>query len=257
MLEFIYFVLYLMVFIFGSCIASFLNVIIYRLPQDISISRGRSFCPCCKTQLKSYDLFPIFSWLFLKGKCRSCGKKISIRYPLVELLGGIVSVLTFFCYGFNIKSIIVFTFFSILICIAFIDLDTMEIPDVLNFALGIPCVLSVFLFKEITIKERLIGLVCVSGFLLLMAIFIKGSFGMGDVILMAFSGFFIGHKNIILALFIAILITGSYAIIKLSTKKLKRTDHIAFGPCLCIGIFVSHLYGEQLINAYLNLLGIK
>lgn len=252
-----YFILYFMAFIFGICIGSFLNVVIYRVPNGISIAKGRSFCPECKTQIKNYDLIPVLSWILLKGICRNCGGKISIRYPVVELLGGVVAVLTFLCYGFTLKSFVAFILFAILICIAYVDYDSMEIPDSILYSLAVPCIASFFVFKEISIKERIIGLLCVSGFLLIMSLLIKGSFGLGDVILMAFAGFFTGYKNIILAFFIGIVVSGLYAITKIITKKLKGKDHMSFGPGLCLGIFIAQLYGDKIIDFYLHICGLR
>lgn len=248
------FILYLFSFVFGICICSFLNVVIYRVPNEISVAKGRSFCPSCKAQIKFYDNIPLLSWAILRGKCRNCKCQISVRYPIVEFLGGIVAVLCSYCYGlFTVKTLIAFMASAILISIAYIDHDTMTIPNGLNIALIFPAVISVFVFNEIGIFERVIGLICVSLLLLIMTLVISGAFGGGDIKLMAVAGFMLGYKNILLAFMIGIIITGIYAIIKVVLKKLTKKDHIAFGPGLCFGIFISMLYGKEILDWYLNL----
>lgn len=251
------FILYLFSFIFGVCIGSFLNVVIYRVPKGISVAKGRSYCPVCKNQIKFYDNIPILSFLILKGKCRNCKCNISIRYEIVELLGGISALLCSYSYGlFTVKALVAFISSAILISIAYIDYDTMTIPNGLNIALIFPAVASVFVFNNVTILQRVIGLFCVSIFMLIITLIINGAFGGGDIKLMAVAGFMLGYKNIILAFVMGIIITGIYAIIKVISKKISAKDHIAFGPGLCIGILVAILYGKQIVNWYLNLCNI-
>ena len=248
------FILYLFTFVIGICIGSFLNVVIYRVPNGVSFAKGRSYCPACKQQIKFYDNIPLLSWIILKGKCRNCKSNISIRYPIVELLGGISAILCSYRFGlFTVGSLITFISSAILISITYIDYDTMTIPNGFNIALIVPATISAFIFKEIKIYERLIGLLSVSLLMLIITMIVKGAFGGGDIKLMAVAGFMLGYKNILLSFFIGIIITGIYAIIKLATKKLNKKDHIAFGPGLCIGIFISMLYGSQILNWYMNL----
>ena len=104
-------------FILGSCIASFINVLIYRIPRDLDFVNGRSFCPSCHNTLKPYDMIPVFSWLFLKGKCRFCKEPISPRYPLIELCGGLLAMLCFYRYGFTWMTLVSFVLAMILLTI--------------------------------------------------------------------------------------------------------------------------------------------
>lgn len=254
MLDVYMFILYLFSFIFGICIGSFLNVVIYRVPKEISVAKGRSFCPFCKEQIKFYDNIPLFSWMFLRGKCRKCKSPISIRYPIVELLGGITAVLCSYRFGlFTLKTLVAFCATAILISVAYIDHDTMTIPNGLNIALIFPSIAAIFVFKEVDILERVIGFFCVSLLLLIITLLINGAFGGGDIKLMAVAGFMLGYKNILVAFMIGIIITGFYAIIKVVLKKVSKKDHMAFGPGLCIGIFTAMLYGNQILDWYLNL----
>src|SRR5207237_4633262 len=115
--------------VFGLVIGSFLNVVIVRLPQGISISMPRSHCPQCKRLIPWYDNVPILSYVILRGHCRRCGKKISARYPLIEALSGVVSVLLYFKYGWNVEWAIYLGFSAAMIVLAFIDLDHRILPD--------------------------------------------------------------------------------------------------------------------------------
>jgi len=252
MLYLIYFILYFMVFIFGSCIGSFLNVVIYRVPNDISIAKGRSFCPKCNEKIKDYDLIPILSYFILKRKCRSCGQKISLRYPLVEAFVGVIAIVIFMQYDFTAKAILAFAFCAILVTIALIDHDTMEIPLVLILAIIPLSILAFFVFKEVTFWERIIGIFAVTLPMFILTRIIPNAFGDGDIMIWAVCGLFLGWKLILFATFLAILLEGGYVTYKMLSKKLKKDDHIPFGPALCAGIFVSLLYGEDIIRLYLN-----
>lgn len=250
------FLLGLFVFIFGVCIGSFLNVIVYRVPHGISIAKGRSFCPNCHETLRNVDLIPIFSFLFLRGKCHNCKQKISLRYPLVETFTGLIAVLCYLQYGYSFKLVTAFAVAAILIAISLIDLDTMTIPNGLLIAMIVPAAAAVFAFPETGILSRLIGFFAVSLPLLLLTLCIRGSFGGGDIKLMAVGGFLLGWKNTILAGFIGILLGGIAAVILLVSRKKGRKEHMAFGPYLAVGIFVALLYGDRLIGWYLRLFGL-
>ena len=119
----IYSVMYAFVFLYGIVIGSFLNVVIYRVPLGISVAKGRSYCPNCDTKLKNYDLVPIFSYLFLRGKCRKCGSKISLRYPLIELVTGLLALFIFYIEGFSLQAGLIFGVTAIMLAIAMIDLQ--------------------------------------------------------------------------------------------------------------------------------------
>lgn len=256
MLELILFLLYLFVFIFGICIGSFLNVVVYRVPNGISIAKGRSFCPTCKQQIKSYDLIPILSFLFLGRKCRYCKQKISFRYPLVELFTGIMAVLLFVRFDFTWRALAAFVLYAILIAVALIDLDTMTIPNGLVLALVVPAICAIFLFPEVSIWSRIIGFFVVSVPMLLLAWWIDGCFGGGDIKLMAVCGFLLGWQNALLATFIGILLGGLYAVFLLLTKRTGRKDHIAFGPFLAFGVALAFVFGTQVIGTYLSWFGL-
>lgn len=254
MVELIQFILYLYVFVVGIVIGSFLNVIIYRVPQGISFTKGRSFCPHCQAQIKGYYNIPVFSYFWLRGKCADCGKPIAIRYPLVELLTGLLAVLIFAVYGFSFQWLVVFAAGTILICITMIDFDTMIIPNGLVIALMAPALLSFFLFPEVGILSRVIGIFVISLPMLILTLFIPEAFGGGDIKLMAVAGFMLGWGNALLAAFIGLLLGGAVAVYLLVQKT--KDKHMAFGPYLCIGIMTALLFGDIIIQWYFNLFGL-
>jgi Type II secretory pathway, prepilin signal peptidase PulO and related peptidases len=254
MVAFINVILYLYIFVIGIVIGSFLNVVIYRVPLEISVAKGRSFCPHCHAQIKGYHNIPVFSYFWLRGKCADCGQPIAIRYPLVELFAGLMAVLIFAVYGFSFQWLVVFTAGAILICITMIDFDTMTIPNGLILALMAPALLSFFVFPQVGILSRVIGIFVVSLPMLILVLFIPDAFGGGDIKLMAVAGFMLGWGNTLLATFIGLLLGGAVAVRLLVKKTTEK--HMAFGPYLCIGIMTALLFGDIIIQWYFNLFGL-
>lgn len=254
MIAFINFILYLYIFVIGIVIGSFLNVVIYRVPKEISFAKGRSFCPHCQAQIKGYHNVPVFSYLWLRGKCADCGESISIRYPLVELFTGLIAILIFAVYGFSFQWLVVFAAGAILICITMIDFDTMIIPNGLVIALMAPALLSFFFFPQVGILSRVIGIFVISLPMLALVLVIPDAFGGGDIKLMAVAGFMLGWGNTLLATFIGLLLGGAVAVYLLAQKT--KDKHMAFGPYLCIGIMTALLFGDIIIQWYFNLFGL-
>lgn len=257
------------VFLFGIAIGSFLNVVIIRLPLGESIvGVGRtkeekekaSHCMTCGAKIRPIDLIPVFSWLMLRGKCHNCGAKISPRYPIVEALNGILYVLTFWVLDINVKSIITCLLMSLLIVVAFMDWDTMEISEAvvgIIFLLAIP--LAIFT-DDVPLKHRIIGALIVSvPFFIIGEVsrpIIRKKFGedfraieLGDTILMVAAGAVLGTQAIIVSTLIGIFAAAiGGAIIKAVTKDSK----FAFGPYLAIGIAVGALWGDKIADWYIN-----
>ncbi|MBQ5734882.1 MAG: prepilin peptidase, partial [Lachnospiraceae bacterium] len=136
-------ILYALVFIYGIIVGSFLNVCIYRIPLKESVVTTRSHCMRCGYKLKWYDLVPVFSYVFLRGRCRKCGDRISPQYPIIELLNGILWVLTFIYTGINITSLIYSLVISALIVLSVIDFRTFEIPVSINVYIGIMALVNI------------------------------------------------------------------------------------------------------------------
>lgn len=239
--------------ILGLLFGSFLNVCIYRIPKKESIVVGSSHCMNCNKKIKWYDLFPLFSYIFLLGKCRNCKTKISIRYPLIETLNCILYFIIYLMYGLSLQTILYCAMASAFIVISMIDFDTKEIPNGLHIFLLCLSPLS-FIINDMPFWHKLIGFVAASGILLILAVFTNG-FGGGDIKLMAVCGLLIGYKNILLGLFIGIILGGIVGSLILIFKKQKeKRPEMAFGPYLCIGTLIAALYGNQIITWYLTLI---
>ena len=188
--------------LFGLIIGSFLNVCIYRIPLKKSIITPSSGCPKCGNQINFYDNIPLISYMILFGKCRFCKEPIPLRYPIIELITGLLSLSIFIRYGFSFQYILYFIFSSSLVVITFIDIDHQIIPD----PISLPGILLGFLFSlsglnAIGWKDSLIGLLLGGGSLYLIAVLFKwltGKDGMGggDVKLLAMIGAWLGWKSL-------------------------------------------------------------
>lgn len=244
---------YFILFLFGICIGSFLNVVIDRIPMGKSILFGRSHCDFCKKQLAWYDLVPIFSYLFLFGKCRYCHKKLSLQYPFVELCVGILFVALFFIEN-PITPFHYFLFFidvwiiSISFVLVVMDIKFRILPDVLLLPLFLFSLLRIVALSPANLPQAL-GIGVVSAVpLLLLYIFSQGrAMGFGDVKLIFILGFLLGFPNILICYYIAFL-TGAIAgvILILGEKKKFHGTTIAFGPFLILGSVGAALFGEAL-----------
>lgn len=247
-LSFIF--LYIIAFLFGIVIGSFLNVCIYRLPLHENIAITGSHCMSCGHRLAWFDLVPLFSWMLLGGKCRYCKVKLSVQYPLIEGLNGIGYVLIFMVNGSCVDSIVLCLFFSALLVVSVLDWRTYEIPIGVNITILVLGITRTSV-DYIHIAEHLIGLICVSLFLLLLNLLTNGrTMGGGDVKLMAAAGLLLGWKQIVLALWLGCII-GS--VIHLCLMKFAgRGRKLALGPYLSIGMIIAMLWGDALIQWYMG-----
>ena len=243
----------------GLCIGSFLNVCIYRLPESKSIVHPRSMCPNCDTLIPFYDNIPLFSYLWLKGQCRRCKVKISMRYPMVELLGGLVALGTYLRFGLTIETLIYYVFIAALLVVTFIDLDHRIIPDVITLP-GIPiCFAASFALPAITYKDALLGILVGGGSLFLVAwvytlLTKKEGMGGGDIKLLAMMGAIVGWQGVLFTIFVASLVgtLAGFAVMLQSRKGMKLA--VPFGPFLSIGSITYIFFGTELVTWYLNLL---
>lgn len=248
-----YLFLYIIVFVYGITIGSFLNVCIYRLPKKESIVTVGSHCMKCNKPIKWYDLVPLFSFIVLGGKCRYCKTKLSFQYPLIEGLNGVLYVLVFAMNGFSLESGIYCLLTSALLTLSIIDYRTYEIPFGINLFIGVLGVLHIVIDYENWI-DYVVGFFAVSLFLLLCYWITKGrGIGGGDVKLMAVAGLCVGWQNILFALVAGCLIGSVIQIFKMIVTKEGRM--FAFGPYLSMGIFLSIFYGEAFFTWYLSLMG--
>ena len=253
---------YAISFLFGISVGSFLNVVILRLPRNESLIKRSSHCMTCGTKIRACDLIPVFSWIFLRGKCHNCGEKISIRYPIVECLNGIMYVITFYALDFNADAIITCVLMSLLIVVGFMDWDTMEIDMVIVGLIFILSVPDALLTENVSLGQRIIGAFIISLPFYIIGeisrIFIKKKTGedfraieLGDTILMFASGALLGTKAIIVSALFGIVIA---AIIGLINKHITGNSKFAFGPYLSIGIAIGALWGNGIADWYLEFL---
>lgn len=249
----IYITIYITILLFGLVIGSFLNVCIYRIPKHETIVTEPSHCMKCGYQLHWYDLVPVVSWLALRGKCRNCKAAISVQYPIIEAANGIAYVIIFLVNGLNIQSGVYCLMASALLVLSVIDERTGEIPFGINvFILGLGVIQIVI--DRGNWADYGIGFLAVSIFLEIILLASGGrAIGGGDVKLMAAAGLLLGWQKIVLAFFLGCMI-GS--VIHIARMKIAGAERIlAMGPYLSAGIVISALWGEQIIGAYISLLG--
>ncbi|MBE5877256.1 MAG: prepilin peptidase [Lachnospiraceae bacterium] len=242
---------YLTVFIYGIIIGSFLNVCIYRLPLQENIVTTRSHCMKCGYQLRWYDLVPLFSYLLLGGRCRKCKEKISVQYPLIEALNGFLYVIVVAACGVSIEALLYCLLVSALIVLSVIDFRTYEIPVGINYFIAVLGVARVAT-DYTNWLQYLIGMICVSGFLLLVYWITKGrGIGGGDIKLMAASGLLLGWQLNILAFVLGCILGSVIHLIRMRFSE--EGNVLALGPYLAVGIAISALWGTDLIGWYLSL----
>ncbi len=245
---------YAIIWIFGILIGSFLNVCIYRIPKHENIATTRSHCMECGHVLKWYELIPIFSYIGLRGKCRNCKKSLSIQYPLIELLNGILYVFIFLTNGWEWWSLLFCFLTSAILVLSIIDLRTFEIPIGINIFILALGLIGTALDKGNWL-EHVIGFFVVSSFLYLLILLTKGkAIGGGDMKLMAVAGLFLGWKLILVAFFAGCVIGSLVHVIRMRVSKV---DHVlAMGPYLSIGIFIAGLWGNAFLNWYTSYIGL-
>lgn len=259
---------FLIVFILGAAVGSFLNVVVYRVPAGLSVLHPPSRCPKCAKRLKPYDNVPVFGWLWLKGKCRNCKLPITIRYPMVEFSTGCLFVSVFATFGTTWATPGHWIFVCWLLCLALIDLDTMTLPNSLTASglvlgwgfqgwmgyLHTPTLLYGLGSAITAIIASILGLwlfdlVGIAG----SKAFGKAAMGGGDSKLAAMMAAWLGFPGMLLATFIAAAMGAVVGSSALALGVLGPKQHIPFGPYLALGAILTMFYGEWLIQAYLEI----
>lgn len=247
------------VFLFGLIIGSFLNVCIYRLPQSKSIVFPGSMCTQCGTKIPFYDNIPVISYLILGGKCRFCKTGISPRYPIVELITGLMAAGLFLKFGVSPEMPIYFIFIASLLVVTFIDIDYQIIPDIISIPGILIFFAASFLLSDITYIDSILGILAGGGTLYAIAwgyaaIKKKEGMGGGDIKLLAMIGAAIGWKGVVFTIFVSSTVGSVIGVIvmALTEKNMKLT--IPFGPFLSMGAMAYIFFGPALIHWYLNLL---
>lgn len=250
--------MYVWVGLLGLAVGSFLNVLIYRLPRQIKIGLSRSFCPSCRNPIPFYDNIPLLSYLLLGGKCRRCKAVIPAQYPAVELLNALLFVFFFYYFGLTAQFFVYAFVSAVLLTIIFIDVEFQLIPDYLTIP-GMIIGLAVSLTPSgIGIISSVIGLLVGGGVLYLIALlgdwlFKKDSMGGGDIKMAAMLGAFLGWQKVIFIFFAAAAIGLLASIVIMAFSKKVRTSRIIpFGPFLAMAGYVAILFGDRLIDLYIN-----
>ena len=256
---------FFVVCILGLIFGSFANVCIYRMPRNMSVIKPNSHCTSCNAFIKWYDNIPILSYIFLKGKCRKCKSKISIKYPLVEFSCGVLFVSMYYLYGFVFMLIpFCLLVFSLLVT-TIIDFEFKIIPDEISFMLMIVGFATSFFNLNLgeTVGQRVLhsflGFLVGGGSLFVIAvigklIFKKDAMGGGDIKVMAGIGTFIGWDKALFAIFVASLFGSIVGIILIIYKKIERKQEIPFGPYLAVSSFLTLFLSPQMIINYLFML---
>lgn len=258
-----------MIFVLGLCLGSFVNMLVYRTAEKYGLiklgrdksrpyNKNRSFCDFCGKQLHWYENIPVISWLIQKGKSKCCHKKLSVLYPIVELITGglMVSIFNRFNilsgrFSFSIEIMQLFWLIIIVTLLVFLivfDLKYLILPD---FAVIILIVISFLgvIFDEPNIIPYLVSAIAGSGFLLILYLITKKKgIGFGDVKLAIFMGLFLGWPKIILAMYIAFISGAIVGIIGIFLKKINKKSQIAFGPFLILGTIIAWLWGKQILS---------
>ena len=243
---------------FGLVVGSFLNVVIYRLPvKGKFFEKSRSYCPKCGAELKWYHNIPVFSYVFLRGRCAFCKEKISPMYPLVELLNAGLWVANYFVFGLSLNLLIWDVAVSALVAMAFVDIDTKEILYTFMIVIALCGAASFFVPQEVPVVwwERLLGMAVVSVPMLILAL-ITGGMGGGDVKLYVAIGLLLGWKLTLVSALIAIVLGGIGAVLLIALKKAKKGSEMPFGPYIALGVILAGYFGNDLITWYLSAMGL-
>ena len=269
----------------GACIASFLNVVIWRVPRGESIVSPPSHCPKCNAAIKWYQNIPILSWLALRGKCANCKEPISPRYILIETLGGVLFFVTFAMFRGTssnpmewVALLVTWTWISLMIVGSMIDFDHKLLPDFVTvggmiLGLSFHMYVSVYLFLtsshfmsilDYSIVRSVIGLAFGFGLLWLIRwlgskAFKREAMGLGDVFLMGAVGALFGPVAVLVTLILS-SVFGSIVgllMVALSKTKFGRFVEIPYGPYICLGCLTWMFYGPELVNWYLRLMGVR
>jgi leader peptidase (prepilin peptidase)/N-methyltransferase len=248
----------------GLFIGSFLNVVIYRVPAGLSVVSPRSRCPRCETEIKAYDNIPVVSWLVLRGKCRSCGEPISVRYPLVELATGILFALTAWWLG-PVWELPAFLYLAaIAVALSMIDFDVKRLPDAIVLpSYGVALVLLLLPAVldgrwDDLLRSVLAGLALFAFYFVLLLVYPSGM-GFGDVKLGGVLGIYLGWVSwglVVIGTFAGFVIGAVVGIVVIATRRGGRKTKVPFGPFMFMGVYVAFAVGQSIVDWYVGSLGL-
>lgn len=256
-------VTYILAGILGLCVGSFLNVVIYRVPNKMNLAKPASHCTSCGYTLKWYDNIPVLSYIILGGKCRKCGEHISLRYTLVEIANALLWLLSVWLFWEQsiVYSCIAAAVSSVLICVFCIDLEHMLIYDRFTISIAVLGVVAIF-FDDFTVwYDHLIG--AAAGALLFVGLYYgaililkKEGVGWGDVKLVAAAGLLLGWQKLIFAMLVASISACVILLILRLIRKDEQGKEYPFAPFIVAGTLIAMFFGSAIIYWYINLLGI-
>jgi leader peptidase (prepilin peptidase)/N-methyltransferase len=272
------------------CVGSFLNVVIYRLPlmmqrewqsecrlllddelntnqakpkntsEPFNLLKPNSTCPKCKTAIKPWQNIPIISWLILKGKCASCSNPISIRYPAIEAITALLSLVVAYTFGATEQALLYIVITWALVALTFIDIDHMLLPDQLTLPLVWLALIAAVAGITIMPSDAIMG--AAFGYLSLWSVFWlfklltgKEGMGYGDFKLLALFGALLGWQSLLTIILLSSVVGAIIGIALLSIQGKDKATPIPFGPYLAIAGWITLLWGNQLQSAYFNLIG--
>ncbi len=239
-------------FLFGIAVGSFLNVVILRLPDDKqSLAFPASHCPKCATPLHFYENIPILSYIFLRGKCRTCKKRISIQYPLVELGMGLLATALFIHFGFSFELFFYFVFSAALLAIIVIDIYHQIIPDSISLPGIVIGFAGSFLNSTVSWQESGLGIILGGGILYAIALGYylltkRDGMGGGDIKLLAMIGAFLGYQSLLFVVFASALLGSIIGIAAMIKHKKGRQVPIPFGPFLSGAALLWLFFNEEI-----------
>jgi leader peptidase (prepilin peptidase)/N-methyltransferase len=244
---------------FGALIGSFLNVCIHRLPRHISIVWPSSHCPVCRAPIAAYDNVPLLSYLWLRGRCRGCRERISVKYPTVEFINGLGYMVIIWQFGLTPAAVVYAALFSTLVVVTGIDLTHQIIPDVITLPGTIIGLVAASTVLPTGFLNGLTGILVGGGLLWGLAwlspyLFGKEGMGGGDIKLMAMIGAFLGWKTTLLTIMVGALLGSIVGLALIFTKVIRRDDYVPFGPFLAFGAVVSLFFQHEIVNWYVGLL---
>ena len=237
----------------GLCVGSFLNVVAFRLPRGESLVSPGSHCPGCGTPVRAYDNVPLLGWLLLRGRCRSCGERISPRYPLVEALTALLALSVVLVKHSPRDIVLGLVLVAVLVPVALIDLEEQIIPNRITLPAAVAAVAIGLALAPSRVPEQLIAGAAAGGFLLVFVLAYPRGMGMGDVKLAAVLGLYLG-SSVAPAMLVALIsgtLVGVVVIMRLGVAQGRKTA-VPFGPFLALGGLVGLLAGPAIIHWYLN-----
>jgi len=237
----------------GLIVGSFLNVVAYRLPRGESLVRPASRCPACGTPVKAYDNLPVFGWLVLRGRCRSCHERISGRYPVVEATCAALAVLVLVAKHSAHDIVLGLLLIAVLVPVALIDYDTRTIPNRITLPAAIAAVVAGAATRPSGVPEQLIAGAAAAGFLLIFLLAYPRGMGMGDVKLAGVLGLFLG-RSVGVAILSGTLIgalVGAAVMARVGVGAGRKTA-VPFGPFLAVGGLIALFAGPAITHWYLH-----